>query len=156
MALNKQDCLLLLTELQENGIEVQDKINELLTNKEQLPKIISFININKQLDATKFYEKLRKSYNDKKSKLYINIVKEEIENPKDILITLASLQLQILLYTKNVEDVSLFLRSLRFDEINKCFIHYSKTKDIVPSQKLLHLFKCDLKCLDLRQSELNS
>ena len=69
--ITKQDCLILLSE-----IGATDKIKELLAQPTPSVEIIKFINDNRQLDLTRFYEKLRKSYNQKHSKLYINIVKE--------------------------------------------------------------------------------
>ena len=149
MAINKQDCLLLLSEIQDNGIECKDIINEVLTEDTLSIQVLKFINDNRQLDVTSFYEKLRKSYNNKKSKLYINIVKGDFKDPKDIVTTLASLNLQILLYNKHVEDSNIFLKHCRFEEINMCLYNYSKTYDLIPCQKLLKLIKADLKVLEL-------
>lgn len=148
MAINKQDCLLLLSEIQDNGIECKDIIDEVLTEDTLSIQVLKFINDNRQLDVTSFYEKLRKSYNNKKSKLYINIVKGDFKDPKDIVTTLASLNLQILLYNKNVEDSNIFLKHCRFEEINMCLYNYSKTYDLIPCQKLLKLIKADLKVLE--------
>jgi len=149
MAISKQDCLLLLTELQDDGIDCTDVFRKLLKEDQPTVEILKFINDNRQLDVTAFYEKLRKSYNNKKSKLYINIVKENFVDPKDILTTLASLNLQILLYNKTVEESTIFLKHCRFEEINMCLYNYSKTYDLIPCQKLLKLIKADLKVLEL-------
>ena len=40
-------------------------------------EILKFIYKNTSIDVLEFYEKLRKNYNNKKSSLYINIMKEE-------------------------------------------------------------------------------
>ena len=74
MALKKTDCLLLLTELQENGYDVDDQIQKLLLSTTLPLDVIKFINDKRQFDVAAFYEKLRKSYNNRKSDLYINIV----------------------------------------------------------------------------------
>lgn len=149
MAISKQDCLLLLTELQDEGINCSDALHKLIKEEQPTIEILKFINDNRQLDVTAFYEKLRKSYNNKKSKLYINIVREDFKTPKDILTTLASLNLQILLYNKDVQESTIFLRHCRFEEINMCLYNYAKTYDLIPCQKLLHLIKADLKVLEL-------
>ena len=148
MAISKQDCILLLTEISDKGIDCKYHLNKLI--KLDMPdlEVLKFINDNRQLDVTGFYEKIRKSYNHKKSKLYINIVKNDFKDPKDILTTLASLNLQILLYNKNVDNSTIFLKHVRFEEINKCLYHYSKTYDLIPCQKLLNLIKIDLKVLE--------
>ena len=145
--INRSDCLILLNELKNNGIDTTEVTKELIKVKEPTLEILKFINDNKTLDARLFYEKIRKSYNNHKSKLYLNIVKGNLE-PKDILTCLASLNLQILLYNKNVENSTMFLRHMRFEEIQKVLLNYSLTGDIIPCQKLLNLFKLDLKALE--------
>ena len=145
--ITKTDCLTLLFELKDKGVDVTNDIKYLLVHNEPTLEIIKKINDNMELNIRAFYEKLRKSYNNNKSKLYINIVKENSLEPKEILCTLASLQLQILLFNKTLNDPS-FLRSARFNEICDCLKHYYTTSDIIPSQKLLELFKADLKFLE--------
>lgn len=143
----KTDCLSLLFELREKGIDVDKDIKYLLVHNEPTLDIIKTINNNMELSIRAFYEKLRKSYNNNKSKLYINIVKENNLEPKEVLCTLASLQLQILLFNKTLDDPS-FLRTARFNEICDCLKAYYISGDIIPSQKLLELFKADLKFLE--------
>ena len=112
-------------------------------------EIIKFINDNKELNVRKFYEKLRKSYNKGQSKLYKNIVSNNDvqRDSKEILCTLASLQLQILLFNKTIDDTD-FLQNARFDEISKVLINYYNTKDIIPCIRLINLVKSDLKVLE--------
>ena len=150
--ISKTDCLNLLFELKDNGIDVDDEIRYLISHHQPTLEIIKKINDNMELNIKSFYEKLRKSYNNNKSKLYINIVKENSLEPKEVLCALASLQLQILLFNKTIDDPS-FLRNARFDEICDCLKHYYKTKDIIPCQKLLELFKSDLKFLENKQDD---
>lgn len=147
--ITKLDCLNLLFELKDNGVECDTQIKKMISMSSPDIEIIKFINDHKELNVRKFYEKIRKSYNKKKSNLYINIVKEPTEdiNPKDILCTLASLQLQILLFNKTIQD-SAFLHNMRFDEISKVLLNYYVTKDIIPCQKLLNFVKSDLKVLE--------
>lgn len=148
MAITKQDCLLLLTELQDDGIDCKAQLDILMKNDTPSVEVLKFINDNKQLDVVAFYEKMRKAYNHKKSKLYINIVKENFDEPKDILTTLGSFCLQVLLYNKLVEDSAVFLKFVRFEEVTKCLYNYAKTGDIIPCIKLMQLIKADLKILD--------
>lgn len=146
--ITKNDCLILLTELAEKGIDTSKYFKETLRNENINMEVLEFINSNMQLDLSRFYEKLRKSYNKKSSKLYINIVNPNFKDQKDILTTLASLNLQILLFSKNVKDLNMFLSHARFEEINKCLLNYYKTNDLIPCQKLLNLVKADLKVLE--------
>ena len=101
--ITKTDCILLLTEQQENGVDVSSMLNTLVKQSEPSVEVIKFINDNRQLDLSRFYDKIRKSYNNKKSKLYINIVKE-IEEPNQVIITLSSMLTQILLFSKEAEN----------------------------------------------------
>ena len=97
--IKKNDCILLLTEMQEKGINVSKQISQLMSSQDMSLDVLKFINDNRQLDLLSFYEKMRINYNKKKSSLYINIVKE-IEEPQEVLITLSAMLTQILLFSK--------------------------------------------------------
>ena len=145
--ITKTDCILLLTEQQENGIDVSNMLNTLIKQQEPSIEVIKFINDNRQLDLSKFYEKIRKSYNNKKSNLYINIVKE-IEDPNEVVITLSAILTQILLFGKEAENKQLFLKHARAEEISLVLFNYFKNYDITNCIKLLKLIKADLKVVD--------
>lgn len=146
--ISKNNTLVLLFQMRDKGFDVDEDIKYMMTHSDPTLEIIRKINNNMDLNIRAFYEKLRKSYNNKKSKLYINIVKETDLEPKEILCTLASLQLQILLFNKTLDDDPYFLENARFDEINNCFKEYYEFGNIIPSQKLLELVKIDLKFLE--------
>ena len=147
MAITKSDCLLLLTDLQEKSIDTNYAIKELLKSKTVPLTVLKFINDNRQLDVAKFYEKIRKSYNAKKSNLYINIVKE-IEEPNEVLTTLSALLTQLILFSKNVEDKQMFFKHSRANEITAILNNYFKTYNLIPCTKLLRIIKIDLKALE--------
>ena len=138
---------MLLTEQQENGVDVSSMLNTLVKQSEPSVEIIKFINDNRQLDLSRFYDKIRKSYNNKKSKLYINIVKE-IEEPNQVIITLSSMLTQILLFSKEAENKQLFLKHARAQEISLVLFNYFKNYDITNCIKLLKLIKADLKVIE--------
>ncbi len=139
----RNDILLLLTELQEEGKEVKTYLTKALTSQTIPLDVLKFINDERQLDVASFYELLRKNYNSKKSPLYKNIVREEIR-PEEVLTTLAALNLQILLFAKNLEDDKMFLKHSRAEEITRVLNNYYKTYDLIPCLKLLKLVKADL------------
>ena len=145
--ITKTDCILLLTEQQENGIDVSNMLNTLIKQQEPSIEVIKFINDNRQLDLSRFYDKIRKSYNNKKSNLYINIVKE-IEEPNQVIITLSSMLTQILLFSKGAENKQLFLKHARAQEISLVLFNYFKNYDITNCIKLLKLIKADLKVIE--------
>lgn len=145
--ITKNDCYLLLSELNERGLDTSSAIKSLMSSNSPSIEVIKFINDNRQLDLTLFYEKIRKSYNNKKSKLYINLVKET-EQPQDVLTTLSSLLTQILLFAKDADDRQMFLRHSRADEITKVLLGYFRDFDLTNCIKLIKMFKIDIKALE--------
>lgn len=142
--LTKNDLLLLLTDIETEGKNVDGLITKLL-KAETIPfEVLKYINDSRQFDVSAFYEMLRKNYNNKRSNLYINLVKEELDSPCELLITLAALNLQILLFAKKLDDNKLFLKHSRAEEITRVLNIYYKTYDLIPCLKLLKLIKADL------------
>ena len=145
--ITKNDCYLLLADLEKDGIDTKEVLTQLV-NSNNLPiDVIKFINDNRQLDLTNFYERIRKNYNNKKSSLYKNIVKE-IEDPNEVLTTLSGMLTQILLYSKQLENKQMFLKHARSEEITLVLNNYFKTYDLTNCIKLLRLIKADLKTLE--------
>ena len=147
--LTKTDLLLLLTDLESKGIDTKKQETLLLTNSGISRDVLKFINDNRQFDVAGFYEMLRKNYNNKKSPLYKNLVKEEFKDTSEVLTTLAALNLQILLYAKHLPDSKMFLRHSRADEITQVLNNYYKTYDLIPCFKCLKLIKSDLKVFEM-------
>ena len=146
--ISRQDLFLLLYDLQDNNVDTTKYINKLGRTEDIDIEVIQFINKNRNMDVCRFYEKLRKSYNDKKSKLYINIVKEDFSNVDNILTTLSSMLTQILLFAKTVDNKDMFLRHSRAEEIAKVLTLYFKDYNLENCIKLLQIIKCDLKLLE--------
>lgn len=144
--ISKNDCYLLLADLQSKGIETTDVIKELMSSQTIPLSVIKFINDNRQLDLLKFYEKIRKSYNQKRSTLYINIVKE-IEDPNEILTTLSAMLTQILLFSKEVDNKQMFLRHARANDITKVLAIYFNNYDLTNCINLMRIIKADIKAL---------
>ena len=74
--ITKNDCILLLNDVATKGINTGDMLKKLMQSPSVDMDVIKFINDNRPLEVAKFYEQLRFNYNHKKSKLYINIVKD--------------------------------------------------------------------------------
>lgn len=146
--ITKNDIILLLTDLQENNINVDKYLVKTMLSESVNLDALKFINDNRQLDVAKFYELLRKNNNSKKSPLYKNIVKEELSEASDVLTTLAALNLQILLFAKKLEHNEMFLKHSRGEEITKVLNNYYATYDLIPCYKLLKLIKADLVALE--------
>lgn len=148
--ITKTDVLLLLTDLQKNGIDTTEDIKVLMAAKSIPLDVLKKINDNRSLDALKFYEKLRSSYNSKKSKLYINIMRADenvLDNPVTVLTTLSAMLNQILQF--KAEDKTIFFKHVRCEEIVQVLDIYFKTYNIKPALKLLTLIKADIKCLEM-------
>ena len=147
--ITKNDCLILLSDLQDRfNIEVPKKyIQKVLLSDQVSVEVVQYINSQRQLDLSNFYQKIRKSYNNKKSNLYINIVKE-ITDPDEVVITLSAMLTQILLFSKSVDNKLMFLRHARADDISRVLSIYFTTFNVESCIKLLQLIKADLKVLE--------
>lgn len=149
MAILKSDCLLLLSELAANGIDTAEQTGLLIKNGSPSVELLKFINNHRPLDLTNFYEKIRKSYNTGKSKLYKNIMNDlNEENPSEVLTTLNAYSLQVLLFSKKLEEKQVFFRFARLEEVYRCLHYYSKTYDLQPCIQLLSMIKSDIKVLE--------
>jgi len=145
--ITRNDCYLLLAELADRGVDTSTQIKDLMSSPTPSIEVIKFINDNRELNLTAFYERLRKNYNHKKSKLYVNIMKDA-EHPQDVLVTLSSLLTQIFLFAKNVDNRQMFLRHSRADEISKVLSTYFREFDLTGCNKLIKLIKIDIKALE--------
>lgn len=146
--LTQNDLVLLLTEMEDKGVDTSSYLTRVFTSKKIDLNILKFINDNRQLDVAQFYELIRKNYNKNKSPLYKNIVKESSKKPTEILTTLSALNLQILLFADKLEKPEMFLKHARGEEITRVLNNYYKTYDLIPCNKLLQLIKADLKAFE--------
>ena len=134
--------------MSDNGMDTTREFTKVATSRGIPLDVVKFINDNREMEVNKFYSHIRKSYNNKKSKLYINIMKE-IEDVQEVLTTLASLNLQILLFSKKVSDRQMFLRHARAEEISKVLTIYFQSYDLTNCVKLLHLIKADIVAFEM-------
>ena len=145
--LTKTDLILILTDMQDNGAEVTDQIKKVATSPRIPLDVVKYINDHRQMDVAKFYEQIRKNYNNKRSDLYKNIVKENIE-PKEAIVTLSAFALQVVLYSKHTDNEQLFFKHSRIEEVTRVLNNYYSTFDITSAMKLLKLIKVDLKAFE--------
>ena len=151
--LSKSDLILILTELGEDqNIDTTSMVADIVTAKKVPLDILKFINDNRQLDVTQFYTHIRKSYNQKRSKLYINIMRE-ITDVNEALTTLASLNLQILLFGSKLEDKQMFYKHSRAEDITKVLTLYYQNYDLTNCLKLLRLIKADILAFETIQGK---
>ena len=141
--ITKNDLLLLLTELKDQGIPINEQMKKLVISKDIPLDIVKFINDHRGFDAANFYTHIRKNYNRGKSKLYINIMRG-IEDVHDVLTTLSALNLQILLFSKDVDNKQMFFQHTRAQEINECLTLYYKNYDLTNCIRLMKLIKADI------------
>jgi len=148
--ISKSDIILLLTELQQDGVDVTKEISTLYKTENIPLDTLKKINNSKPLSVIKFYDKIRQSYNKKHSKMYINIMRSDenaMQDAKTILTTLSGLLNQILQF--DCDDRPMFLKHVRADEITKALEIYFKTFNIEPAFKLLKLIKADVYVMEL-------
>ena len=146
--ITKNDCLTILVSLEDRGINIDQQMKKLLTAKEIPIDTLKFILDNRGIEVANFYEMLRKRYNQKKSPLYHNIVKD-ITDPDDIITTLACLLVQITLYSKKLQaNREIFQREVRAEEISRVLNSYYATGTLDGCLALIRLLKADLLVLE--------
>ena len=146
--ITKNDCLSILTKLDESGVSgVNSYVRKLVVARDIPLEVLKFISDNRGLEVSKFYEMLRKSHNQKKSPLYTNILKE-IEDPQEVVTTLSCLLTQILLYGKKLESRDQFFREVRAEELTRVLNNYFKTGLYEECLNLIKVIKSDLLVLE--------
>lgn len=148
--LTKSDCLSILVNLNDSGIEVNPMMRKLTLANEPPLEVLKFIVANRGVIVTDFYEQLRKKHNQHKSTLYTNLVKEDTVE-EQIPIILSSLLTQICLYSKNLtqlERQEQFYQEARASEITEALQDYFISTSLQKCKALLHLIKADLLVLE--------
>lgn len=148
--LQANDLILILTDMEASGDEsAKEYLMRALRNPLVSSETLKYINDRRPLDVTKFYERVRKNYNDKRSNLYKNIVRD-IEDPEDAISTLSAFLLNLFLYSKHVDESNkaLFFKHVRAEEVSRVLNMFYKDYDITSAIKLLRLIKADLKCFE--------
>ena len=146
--ITKNDCLSILTKLDESGVSgVNSYVRKLVVARDIPLEVLKFISDNRGLEVSKFYEMLRKSHNQKKSPLYTNILKE-IDDPQEVVTTLSCLLTQILLYGKKLESRDQFFREVRAEELTHVLNNYFKTGLYEECLNLIKVIKSDLLVLE--------
>lgn len=145
--LNKSDCMSILIKLEDQGVDINAQMKKLILAKDIPIDVLKFIAEKQGLEAIKFYEILRKSYNNKKSKLYKNIL-DDI-NIEDVCVILSSLLLQIALYSSKLTDTkNSFLQEIRANEISEALADFYKSDNIEKCLVVLNAVKTDLLVLE--------
>ena len=146
--ITKNDCLSILTKLDESGVSgVNSYVRKLVVARDIPLEVLKFISDNRGLEVSKFYEMLRKSHNQKKSPLYTNILKE-IDDPQEVVTTLSCLLTQILLYGNKLESKDQFFREVRAEELTRVLNNYFKTGLYEECLHLIKILKSDLLVLE--------
>lgn len=146
--ITKNDCLSILVKLGDSGVQGVDPYMKKLLISRTIPiEVLKFISDNRGLEVSHFYEMLRKSHNQKKSPLYTNILKE-IDDPQEVVTTLACLLTQILLYSKKLDNKEQFFREVRAEELTRVLNNYFKTGLYEDCLSVIKVIKADLLVLE--------
>ena len=145
--LNKSDCMSILIKLEDKGVDINAQMKKLILAKDIPIDVLKFIAEKQGLEAVNFYEMLRKSYNNKKSKLYKNIL-DDIKL-EDVCVILSSLLLQIALYSSKLTDTkNSFLQEIRANEISDALADFYKSDNVDKCLAVLNAIKTDLLVLE--------
>ena len=141
--LQSNDLVLLLTNMASQGVVGANEQIKKSIGRPVSIETLKFVNDHRQLDVTKFYERIRKNHNEKKSNLYKNIVREDLD-PEDIITTLHACALQVSLFSKHVDDKTMFFKHVRAEEVARVLDNFYKDFDLTSALKILRLIKADL------------
>ena len=145
--LNKSDCMSILIKLEDKGVDINAQMKKLILAKDIAIDVLKFIAEKQGLEAVNFYEMLRKSYNNKKSKLYKNIL-DDIKL-EDVCVILSSLLLQIALYSSKLTDTkNSFLQEIRANEISDALADFYNSDNVEKCLAVLNAIKTDLLVLE--------
>ena len=145
--ITKNDCMSILIKLEDRGINIDNYMRKLVVAKEIPLEVLKFISQHRGIEVANFYEMLRKKHNQKKSPLYLNIVKE-VSDLDDVITTLVCLLTQITLYGNKLEAKDSFLKEVRAEEITRVLNEYFKTGVYDSCLALLKIIKSDLLVLE--------
>lgn len=145
--ITKNDCMSILIKLEDRGVNIDNYMRKLVVSKEIPLDVLKFISQHRGIEVANFYEMLRKKYNQKKSPLYLNIVKE-VSQPDEVITTLSCLLTQITLYGNKLEAKDSFIKEVRAEEITRVLNEYFKTGVYDTCVSLLKIIKSDLLVLE--------
>lgn len=148
MTITKDDCLSILLKIEDTkGINIDPYMKKLFMSQNVPIDVLKFIAQNKGIEVANFYEMLRKKHNQKKSPLYINILKETT-TPADIITTLTCLLTQVVLYNNKLTGNSNFIKEVRAEEITRVLNSYFRDGNLEDCVALLKLIRADLLVLE--------
>ena len=145
--ITKNDCMSILIKLEDRGINIDNYMRKLVVSKEIPLEVLKFISQHRGIEVANFYEMLRKKHNQKKSPLYLNIVKE-VTDLDDVITTLVCLLTQITLYGNKLDSKDSFIKEVRAEEITRVLNEYFKTGVYDSCLALLKIIKSDLLVLE--------
>jgi hypothetical protein len=137
----------ILIKLEDRGVNIDNYMRKLVVSKEIPLDVLKFISQHRGIEVANFYEMLRKKHNQKKSPLYLNIVKE-VTQPDEVITTLSCLLTQITLYGNKLESKDSFIKEVRAEEITRVLNEYFKTGMYDTCLSLLKIIKSDLLVLE--------
>ena len=145
--ITKNDCMSILIKLEDRGVNIDNYMRKLVVAKEIPLEVLKFISQHRGIEVANFYEMLRKKHNQKKSPLYLNIVKE-VSSLDEVITTLVCLLTQITLYSNKLENKDSFLKEVRAEEITRVLHEYFKKGTCDTCIALLKIIKSDLLVLE--------
>lgn len=145
--ITKNDCMSILIKLEDRGVNIDNYMRKLVVSKEIPLEVLKFISQHRGIEVANFYEMLRKKHNQKKSPLYLNIVKE-VSTLDDVITTLVCLLTQITLYSNKLDNKDSFLKEVRAEEITRVLNEYFKKGTYDTCIALLKIIKSDLLVLE--------
>lgn len=148
--LSKLDVYQILFEMKAQNIQGAEENIKLISKSVEVPlDVIRYINDNRSLQITEFYEDLRRKSNTKASKLYKNLMKED-KQPQEVLKTASSYVTQVLIRAEqlDLQERTIFYDNSRVKQISEGIHNYFNNGEIRSLLDVLTTVRKDIKILE--------
>lgn len=145
--ITKDICLSILVRLGDEGHDVNSLMTKLLLAPDLPIDVLKFIVEHNGIHVNEFYEMLRRKHNESNSRLYINLVNEELPE-NEVLSTASCLLTQIILFGKKLGEADTFYQEARADEVTGALNDYFVNGNLERIKLLLQAVRADLLVLE--------
>lgn len=151
--LSKNTCYKILLEMRDDGQNVTRYINLVSSNTIVPKEVIQFINNQRPLKVTEYYDELRKLHNKKHVKLYKELLEESRDDIQRMTKVLSSYITRALIYTENMDgqDKFNFLENARIPDCSVALSKYFIDKDDSLIKETFDLIRTDIKILENKE-----
>ena len=146
--ISKYDAYQKLFSIKNRGVNVVPILKELASLDEPNKKILEFILTHESIDQEEFYQSLRGKNNSKQSRLYSQLLKEDVSD-YELSKSVSSLITQVIIFSESMDtaDRSKFYRHMRLQECMDALNDYLMSMSPVKLREIKTSIVKDIKLL---------